>query len=278
MVDGMEPIVSSAPPEEPAPAAPARRGGRGAVLALVALAGVVVGAILAGVVASDRYAASDLPPPVLDGSAGYRFIHIDADSGLPSRFNPCAEVPYVINPAGAPEGAVEDVHEAFRRAELATGIRFVYEGEVDEVPTRARAAYQPEVYGRRWAPVLVGWVEMDPAEREREGPAVGWAAHTPLVSPTRQDVVPTGVIGLDREATSVHPGFGAGRRWGNVVLHEIGHLLGLDHVEDPGQVMATTVDQGAGEWGAGDLAGLAYLGREAGCLAVPAPRAAQPSD
>ncbi len=69
----------------------------------------------------------------------------------------------------------------------------------------------------------------------------------------------------------MNPGFGAGRRWGNVVLHELGHLLGLDHSEHPGEVMHATVDQGAGDWGPGDLAGLAHLGREAGCLRVPAP-------
>ena len=61
-------------------------------------------------------------------------------------------------------------------------------------------------------------------------------------------------------------------RWQEVIQVEEQELAGLDHVDDSHQVMATTVDRGAGSWGAGDLAGLAYLGQEAGCLTVPEPR------
>jgi hypothetical protein len=218
--------------------------------------------------------SSSLPPPVLDGSAGYRFIHLDDQTALPSRFDPCGPVAYVVNPAGAPPSGVADVQEAFRRAELATGIRFVYEGEVAEVPVKDRAAYQPEVYGERWVPILVGWTAM-PLQARVHGSVVGWAAHAPLISGGSQDVVTTGTIALDSGAVSVHPGFGAGRRWGNVVLHELGHLLGLDHSEAAGEVMHATVDHGAGAWGAGDRAGLAYLGRGAGCLRAPGPAEVQ---
>jgi hypothetical protein len=241
-------------------------------MGILLAAGLTVLVLLAAV-SSPQAAQTDLDPPLLDGSGGYRFIHVDDRTGLPSRFDPCTEVGFVVNLDGAPDRALVDVQEAFRRAELGTGIRFAFEGIVDEVPQRGRPAHQPEVYGDRWAPILVGWIDM-PAEAQggHRGAVVGWGAHTPLVSPGVQDVVTTGTIALDRGAQSVRAGFGAGRRWGNVILHELGHVLGLDHVDTGGQVMAPTVDHGAGEWGAGDLAGLAYLGREAGCLRVPRPR------
>jgi hypothetical protein len=42
-------------------------------------------------------------------------------------------------------------------------------------------------------------------------------------------------------------------------MHELAHVLGLAHVEDPVQLMFATHDRQAG-WGDGDLAGLAIAG------------------
>lgn len=219
---------------------------------------------------SDSVAVA-LPRPVLDSSAGYAFIHVDPGTGLPSRFNPCEPVLYVVNPDGAPQQGVDDVHEGFRRAGVATGILFEFEGPTDEVPGDDRPLHQPQRYGRRWAPVLVGWVPMpDPGGRLHPD-VLGWATHVPLMDPGGQDVAVSGTIGLSLEADRVGVGFGAGVRQGNVALHEVGHLLGLDHVTEVGSVMTTAANRGAGDWDAGDLAGLAHLGRQAGCLDVPSP-------
>lgn len=55
-------------------------------------------------------------------------------------------------------------------------------------------------------------------------------------------------------------------------LHEIGHVVGLGHVDDPAQVMYPTLEEsdGAG-YAAGDQAGLRALGAAAGCLTNPLP-------
>jgi hypothetical protein len=47
-----------------------------------------------------------------------------------------------------------------------------------------------------------------------------------------------------------------------VVLHELGHLVGLDHVRDRGELMFPTANDVVG-YGPGDLQGLAALGRGA---------------
>lgn len=87
----------------------------------------------------------------------YSFSAVASDGCTPVRWNPCAPVRFVVNPAGAPPGGPEDVREAFRRLGEATGITYVDGGLTDERSAGERAAYQPERYGRRWAPVLVEW-------------------------------------------------------------------------------------------------------------------------
>jgi hypothetical protein len=71
----------------------------------------------------------------------------------------------------------------------------------------------------------------------------------------------TGQIALDREDLSPvladSDGYAVARA---VVMHELGHVVGLGHVSDPGELMAA-VNSGQTELGAGDLQGLAKAGQ-----------------
>lgn len=198
---------------------------------------------------------------------GFKFLEVDPDTSRPARYNPCEPLRYVVNLDNAPAGALEDVQEAARLTSEGSGIDIVFEGSTAEVPSVARSVFIPDVYGERWPPLLIGWVPQDPLVfREHD---VGAAASDVVENSSGDLVYVTGTIILnaDRELSS---GFSAGRTWGKVVLHEWGHLMGLDHVEDPTQVMNASLVSSPARWGAGDEAGLRAVGRSAGCLESPA--------
>ena len=73
------------------------------------------------------------------------------------------------------------------------------------------------------------------------------------------------VIALDR--TDALPLTGS-TSWKTVALHEIAHALGLSHVSDKTQLMATVLPA-VTDLQAGDQAGLQLLGRSSGCVTVP---------
>lgn len=198
---------------------------------------------------------------------GYRFVAV-TDDGLPVRYDPCRPLRYVFTPEHAPAGAAEDVAAAARLVAAATGIDIVYAGTTNEAVGADRPAFQPRRYGDRWAPILIGWMPHDSAIFDLD--SVGVAGSEARQNTRGRPVFVSGAIVLNG-AEQLANGFGAGRTWGKVLLHEWGHVLGLDHVEDPAQVMNPDLVSSPATWGTGDLAGLRALGRAAGCLDVPQP-------
>ena len=212
------------------------------------------------------------PGPVRRGLVdpqGFRFLGIDPESGTPIRYDPCRPLHYVFAPEHAPSGALEDVKKASQIAAEATGIEFVFDGTTNEPAQPRRPAYQPERYGDRWAPILIGWIPHDSAIFEHD--SVGVGGSEARANGRGKLVYVTGDIILNG-ADQLANGFGAGRTWGKVLLHEWGHVLGLDHVVDPAQVMHANLVSSPANWGTGDLAGLRQLGRNGGCVDAPEPR------
>jgi len=227
-------------------------GGR--LLALV-LAGLMVAGPVAVAVGHDR-------------PEEYAFIA--SSDGHPYRWNPCAPIHYVVNFQNAPPGALQDVKVAAARVKAATGIDLVYDGPTDEPPSRDRDAYEPDRYGERWAPVLISWVSVVPGDDSQwSRPGLQFAGlSTPLPALRSTGVYVSGWIVINAEQIGPS-GFDFPDDEGPVLQHEFGHVIGLGHTSEWGELM-NSGGGGMTDWGRGDLEGLTKLGRDEGCLRTPA--------
>lgn len=190
------------------------------------------------------------------------------DDGSPIRWDPCSPVELVVAP-GWPPGFLDDLRTAVSRIRAASGLDIDIAGPSDERPSRDRLPYQPERHGERWAPVLVAWAAPGEAGLPLRDIDRGVAIPVAVGSPGDRSYV-TGQVVFNRERTELQSGF-ADRQdaWGATILHELAHVLGLGHVDDPGELMHTFPGSGPATFGPGDLRGLAAVGTDGGCRSVP---------
>lgn len=197
---------------------------------------------------TERILPEVAPPP---GEGGYAFLQERHDG--PVRFDPCTPIHYVVREAGAPPGGAALVQEGFRQLQASTGLQFVDDGPTTEPYAETRRLVQPDRYGKRVVPVLVVW--SDQAENPGLREAAGFAGPLPADPDGRGVRWVSGNVVLDT-ADLVRAGPVVAQA---IVLHELGHLVGLDHVDDPADLMHGEGGRHAGLT-PGALRGLAALG------------------
>ena len=201
------------------------------------------------------------PPAMPGGRGGYAFMQMQADGTAPVSYDPCRPIHFVIRRAGLPDGGDTLVREAVATMSAASGLQFVDDGLTDEVPSPRRDPYQPERYGDRWAPVYLSFATPDEIPG-LAGSAIGLGGSTPRAAHDGVQVYVTGAVWLDRDPMSDLLRAGRSDSARAVVEHEVGHVLGLNHVDDATQLMSETGGAVSGP-ADGDRRGLAILGRGA---------------
>lgn len=197
------------------------------------------------------------PRPTGDGQHAFLSTQ-PGKPDVPIGYNPCERIPIQVNLAGAPEGSLDLVLQAIDVIEGATGLRFDYQG-TSEVRPRWEGERVPIIFGRPQAsPVLVSWADADEVDA-LAGRVAGIGGSVAIAEGGDRRYV-TGGITLDSEAFAQIGDSEEGRAdQFAIILHEFGHLVGLDHVEDEGELM-NAENTGRRDFGPGDLVGLAKIG------------------
>lgn len=193
-----------------------------------------------------------------DRSTAYRII------GGPQgpRWEACRPIHYVVRPGGEGDRFDAILRSAVAEVSRDTGLKFVDDGTTTEAPLRtaSRDLYQPAKYGDRWAPVLIAWSNVGESPH-LAGRVEGFARPGWWAGRGEPERLVSGSVTYDVDKLQVLDGELGDGAVRTVVLHELGHLVGLAHVKDPTQVMNPTVGRGApSHFAAGDLTGLAALG------------------
>ncbi len=187
-------------------------------------------------------------------SNGYAFFPPNRPRKVAVSWDRDIPVTYLIAKRDARPHVFATIKEAFRRARVQTGIRFTYGG---------RAATSEPVGTADQPVVLVdfGTVRSHPRLAKYRGGVVYAVGGPLLITSGGTSVFTGGQITIDVETTRR---IGRGFRHcqlGDTLLHEVGHVLGLAHVNAPRQMMApgrirTTIK---GWFQDGDLRGLRRL-------------------
>jgi len=193
-------------------------------------------------------------------------------------------ISYRVNTAGV-ASRVRLVKDALAKVTAASGLHFRYLGQTTYIPHNAVLHYPTgdrvvfdaaQERARTGAELVVAWAKGSASNLLTPSEAgvgtVSWSGNYS----SQLRIVQAAVV--MRRGVSLKPGFTAGASVGALLLHELGHAVGLNHVALKSQTMYPTIGSWSRGWyHYGDLAGLRAVGRPAGCFRTPASAPANPA-
>jgi hypothetical protein len=220
--------------------------------------------------------ATAVPQAAVGATATYQLTTMKLPNGttVPLRWNGCQKaVTWKANLAAVPlaqrTAVLSETKTAVARIASYTGFTFSYKGYTAEVPT-------PGSMTKQTAELVVAYTSPTRTRYDLSGSILGqgglygaWVSRTSAGRTTYTTAALRGFVVIDtpQMLAQTSAGFGSGARRTNLLLHELGHAFGLQHVGTTSQQMYPTLtSRSPSGLASGDRYGLYKAGKTSGCI------------
>jgi hypothetical protein len=215
--------------------------------------------------ATSAIGASAVAGALAGGGDPHAYAFIAQVDGRPVHWDRCRRIGYRVSLRRAPQRGLRQAKQAVGRVAEASGLRFDYQG-TSTVRPRLSADYQ------RGTRLVIGW--MTAAESPPlAGGVAGYGGPAYRTDRGHRGEIVKAFVQLDASLNNdLSNGFGAGPRRGvqgtkgQLLMHEISHAVGLDHVRDRRQILYRSLTRKKAVFGAGDRNGLQRVGERQPCF------------